>query len=233
MGIRRQTHQYDCSQPTHCPIHDSLARDRLTSALELSPHHISAYGLILEEGTPLAQQAEKANSSLLFPQEKEEQAMYKEGIELLQHHGFIQYEISNYALEGHQCQHNLGYWQRADYYGFGPAAVSTLNTTRFANTSNLSLWLKGIEQSIPAGEEETLTPLMLQEEKVMLSLRMTKGLASEDWDAISPTPLQALPLVQQLLADNLATLKEGHLALTPAGMMVSNTIISRLFEAIP
>lgn len=204
----------------------------LKAALELSPHHISAYGLILEEGTPLTQQAEAIESSLLFPSEEEEQTMYKEGIELLASYGLKQYEISNYALNGHQCRHNIGYWQGAEYYGFGPSAVSTLGTTRFANTSHLDSWQEGITKGTPQGEEERLTPSMLQEEKVMLSLRMTKGLNAKDWNDICPTPLKQLPLVQQLCADKLATFNDQHLALTPSGMMVSNAIISRLFESI-
>ena len=204
----------------------------LKSALELSPNHISAYGLILEEGTPLAQKLEENKASFQFPTEEDELSMYKEGIELLQRHGFKQYEISNYAQQGHQCQHNLGYWQGTNYYGFGPSAVSTLSTTRFANTSDFASWLNGVTNGAPEGEEETLTPHILQEEKVMLSLRMTKGLAADDWNTINPTPLHTLPLVQQLLTQNLATFDNSHLALTPSGMMVSNTIISRLFESI-
>lgn len=204
----------------------------LKSALALSPHHISAYGLIIEEATPLAQTLEKNDAFFQSPSEEDELGMYKEGIDLLQCHGFKQYEISNYAQQGHQCQHNLGYWRGVNYYGFGPSAVSTLSTTRFANTSDFSSWLSGITNGAPEGEEETLTLHILQEEKVMLSLRMTEGLATEDWNAISPTPLRTLPLVQQLLAENLATFDNRHLALTPSGMMVSNAIISRLFESI-
>ena len=204
----------------------------LESALALSPHHISAYGLILEEGTPLAQKLKENKTSFQFPTEEDELTMYKEGIKLLQRHGFKQYEISNYAQHGHQCQHNLGYWQGINYYGFGPSAVSTLSTTRFANTSDFASWLTGVTNGSPEGEEEALTPHMLQEEKVMLSLRMTEGLAADDWNTVSPTPLHTLPLVQQLLAEKLATFDNCHLALTPSGMMVSNAIISRLFESI-
>lgn len=272
----------------------------LTSAVKLSPHHISAYGLILEEDTPLAQKvhmAEEAGSEaqsqpfqvttesgekentmserqdksdeslsqtlatsssladppskqaqqtpqspqflkvqqrfLLLPHEDEERDMYRKGIELLKKHGFEHYEISNYAKPGHQCRHNLGYWQGQNYYGFGPSAVSTLGARRLSNIAHLEHWAKGVEQGKIAGEEEILTPPMLQEEKVMLSLRMTRGLSTEDWRHISPVPLNKLPLVTQLIHDKLATFDAGHLALTPSGMMVSNAIISRLFEAIP
>ena len=215
--------------PQNTPMNRWL--QTLETALQLSPQHISAYGLILEEGTPLTLQV--AAGTVTLPCEEEEQAMYRAGIDFLHAHGYHQYEISNYALPGHECRHNIGYWTGEEYLGFGPAAVSTVSGLRRTNTPNIHDWAQGIYAYHPVVEEETLTPHMLQEEKVMLSLRMTSGLALIDWLNVSPTPLSHMPFVEQLVAENLATLTSTHLRLTPSGMMVSNAIISRLFEAIP
>lgn len=240
--------------------------ETLKIALECAPHHISAYGLILEEGTPLAKLANKESEAhqagrrqseqaiskerrikrnqeseinptsgdrLILPADDEEKAMYLQGAELLSRHGFNQYEISNYALPGHQCRHNLGYWQGGDYLGFGPAAVSTLGTSRFTNVSDFERWTRAICAGHAAGEAEELPLHALQEEKIMLSLRMAQGLDVDAWNAISPQTLSSLPFVRQLLNDGLATFGNGRFALTPTGMLVSNAIISRLFEYIP
>ena len=93
-------------------------KHNLETIAELSPEHISAYSLIIEEGTPFAQK------DLILPTEDEEYQMYEDTAEILRKYGFHQYEISNYARDGFECRHNKGYWQRTEYLGAGLGAAS-------------------------------------------------------------------------------------------------------------
>jgi oxygen-independent coproporphyrinogen-3 oxidase len=95
----------------------------------LAPEHISAYSLILEEGTPLYENRE----SYVFPSEEEERQMYLMTRRYLEEQGYHRYEISNYAKEGYECRHNKVYWQRGDYVGFGLGAASMVADCRWSN----------------------------------------------------------------------------------------------------
>ena len=90
----------------------------LRTVAGLDPEHISAYSLIIEEGTPFA------SRTLNLPDEDAEYNMYEATAQILREYGFEQYEISNYAKKGRECRHNVGYWIRQDYLGFGLGASS-------------------------------------------------------------------------------------------------------------
>ena len=90
----------------------------LRTVAGLEPEHISAYSLIIEEGTPFA------SRTLSLPDEDTEYNMYEATVQILREYGFEQYEISNYAKKGRECRHNVGYWIRQDYLGFGLGASS-------------------------------------------------------------------------------------------------------------
>ena len=96
--------------------------DTLEYALSLEPRHISAYGLIPEEGTPLYRDLQ--SGLLQLPAPETEREMYDKAIHLLYAHGFTRYEISNFALRGYECIHNLGYWTQIPYIGLGVSAAS-------------------------------------------------------------------------------------------------------------
>lgn len=104
-------------------------RKTLERVTALSPEHISAYSLILEEGTPLYVN----QKSYTFPNEDEDREMYGLTAEVLGEAGFHRYEISNYARDGKECRHNKVYWRRGDYVGFGPGASSMVNNVRWKN----------------------------------------------------------------------------------------------------
>ena len=118
-----------------------LPRQNLTSwekSLEviagMEPEHISAYSLIIEEGTPFAEKKPE------LPDEEEERRMYERTWEILQSYGYHQYEISNYAKKGKECRHNLGYWTRKEYLGFGVGSASLFQNQRFTNLRDLSVY---------------------------------------------------------------------------------------------
>ena len=115
-------------------------RKNLNVVGSLGPEHISAYGLMIEEGTPFHKLAEE--EKLPLPDEEEEYRMYEDTAQVLSAFGYRQYEISNYALPGRECRHNIGYWTRRDYLGLGIGAASLFRGERFSNTSSLEEYLR-------------------------------------------------------------------------------------------
>ncbi len=149
-------------------------RQSLRQVAELEPEHISAYSLILEEGTPFYQM------DLELPEEEEERRMYEETAQLLGHRGYQQYEISNYALPGRQCSHNVGYWTRDNYLGLGLGAASLMGDWRWNNTDSMEIYLeKSGEPSIIQVDKERLSVKEQMEETMFLGLRMTEGISRQ------------------------------------------------------
>ena len=137
----------------------------------LRPEHISAYSLILEEGTPLYDRYEKGELEL--PDEDTDREMYRETKRILARAGYERYEISNYAKKGYECRHNCGYWQRKDYAGFGIGAASLVENVRFRNGADLLAYL-----AAPLGcreDEQVLGRQEQMEEFMFLGLRMRSG----------------------------------------------------------
>ena len=118
--------------------------DSLTQAVLWRPEHISAYSLIIEEGTVFADWQEKGQLPPL-PEEEADRTMYRRTEEILGQAGYRQYEISNYALPGKECRHNTGYWTGHDYLGLGLGAASCVRGCRFSNTDDLALYLEVLE----------------------------------------------------------------------------------------
>ena len=156
-------------------------RETLTRAVSLEPDHISAYGLKLEEETPLA--ARVASGQVTLPAEGDEEAMYDWLNEFLPQQGFARYEISNYDRPGRECRHNLKYWRYQPYRGFGVAAHSFDGKARFANTEELSRYIARMAAGESAEEfRETLADPDRMAEYVFLALRTTAGLSAPDFE---------------------------------------------------
>ena len=113
--------------------------ESLEKIIDLGAEHISAYSLIVEEGTPFYQLYEEDKLSL--PEEETERQMYYRTKERLKQAGFERYEISNYAKKGYRCRHNVRYWQRENYLGIGLGAASMIEDVRFKNTEWLDEYL--------------------------------------------------------------------------------------------
>ena len=156
-------------------------RETLARAVSLAPDHISAYGLKLEEETPLA--ARVASGQVALPAEGDEEAMYDWLNEFLPQQGLARYEISNYARPGRECRHNLKYWRYRPYRGFGVAAHSFDGMARFANTEELSRYIARMTAGESAEEfRETLADPDRMAEYVFLALRTTAGLSAPDFE---------------------------------------------------
>jgi len=129
----------------------------LQKAVELAPDHISAYSLILEDGTPLSREYE--NGCLPpVPEDEEDRRMYHFTRDFLGAHGYRQYEISNYAKDGKRCRHNIGYWTGHDYLGLGLGASSLLQHIRFSNTTDMEHYLQKLQKAHIQPEEADSLP---------------------------------------------------------------------------
>lgn len=141
--------------------------ETLDNVTALKPQHISAYSLIVEEGTPFY------NMELNLPDEKTDREMYHTAISFLKDRGYNQYEISNFAQKGYESVHNSVYWQRGNYKGFGLGAASLVNSARYKNTENITDYIKGVTIT----EKEELTKDDEMAEFMFLGLRMTQGVS--------------------------------------------------------
>ena len=143
---------------------------------ELGPEHISAYSLIVEEGTPFAEM------DLQLPGEELERQMYEDTEKVLAEYGYSRYEISNYASDGRECRHNIGYWKRENYLGFGLGAASLLENVRFSNRSDMEGYLKSKGEPAKLRQEiQRLSKQEQMEEFMFLGLRMTEGVSEEEF----------------------------------------------------
>ncbi|MBR4741679.1 MAG: coproporphyrinogen III oxidase, partial [Desulfovibrio sp.] len=140
--------------------------------------------------------------------------------------------ISNYAVMGYQCRHNAGYWEGEDYLGFGPSATSTLDDHRWTNPADQNKWKENIVTGHVGGEEEVLTPLIKVLEMIMLRLRTSKGLQLAAYQQMTGHDFlqDHKRLVQAMHEKSLIRIRKGYLRLTRSGMIVSNAILSNLFE---
>lgn len=154
--------------------------ETLEKVIALQPEHISAYSLIIEEETKLYDQIEKYE--LLLPSEEEEREMYYRTKERLGEAGYGRYEISNYAKEGRECFHNLGYWSRENYLGIGLGSSSCIENIRYSNDTNMESYLKKAEAGVSVRvTEEVLTQTEQMEEFMFLGLRKTEGVSTQEF----------------------------------------------------
>ena len=149
----------------------------LRKIIHLPPEHISAYSLILEEGTPFYQ---KYNSGCYpLPDEEQERLMYRETEQILAQAGYERYEISNYAKKGYACRHNLVYWQGGDYLGLGLGSSSYMDGVRFHNTNDLDTY---VNQGAYVEEREEISVQAKMEEFMFLGLRVMAGVSGTEFE---------------------------------------------------
>ena len=200
----------------------------LQTIISLQPEHISAYSLIVEEGTTFAKlYGEGCKLEHLLPMEEDERRMYERTEELLREAGYHRYEISNYAKEGNECQHNLGYWERKEYLGLGLGASSLIEETRFHNTDETEEYLRDASNPILLRRgQEKLDRQEQMEEFVFLGLRKIRGIQEEKftemfgediWDCYGKN-------LERVIKEGLLEREEGVLRLTRKGIDVSNYV---------
>lgn len=201
-------------------------RETLERAIALSPTHISAYSLQIEEGTPFFEEKDR----LVLPTDEENADLYDLCRETLGAAGYEQYEISNYAKPGYASKHNLRYWKLSPYIGVGVSAYSYFEGVRYGHSRSLAEYLQDDFSRRPAGETETAESR--EYETVMLGLRLREGIDdaafARDFGVTFTEKYgeKMAPYVHHGLAYH-----TGHgMALTPAGMYVSLGILSEILE---
>lgn len=198
----------------------------------LSPEHISMYDLKLEEGTLLY----KNRSRLVFPDEDTEADMYLAAVDYLASAGYAQYEISNFARNGKMSRHNLKYWNCEEYIGFGAAAHSFFDGTRFAFIRNAAKYVQAIEQpdsDVCITEKyETVDENERIGEYIMLRLRLRAGINERDFIRRFGRSFFAMygTKLSRYVTGGYAVRTDNCFALTPKGLFVSNYILTDLLN---
>jgi oxygen-independent coproporphyrinogen-3 oxidase len=189
--------------------------------------HISMYALTPEDGTPIY--TDYLNGEL--PDSDEVATMYSYGVEKLKSLGYDRYEVSNFAKKGKESRHNLNYWARGEYIGFGVSASSHINNKRFTNTFDLDEYFKCIlSNHLPVVDTEEVDELGQKEEFIMLALRTDKGLNRNRYRAYFGTDFcteYAAPLEKN---SKYLEVTDDYVRILPEYLYVQNTIIVDFFS---
>lgn len=202
----------------------------LHSVAGLKPEHLSVYSLIVEENTPLYHWVNRGNEDKL-PSEEVEREMYYKTKEILHEYGYERYEISNYAKPGYECRHNLGYWNRTNYVGFGLGAASLLENRRYQNCSDMKSYLE--HAGSVKDNEEILSIQDAMAEYMFLGLRRMKGISTPDFTEQFGVPYHEVygDLTKDLLNRGLLCQNGQSIYLSDYGIDVSNRVMAEfLFE---
>lgn len=214
-------------------------RNTIRRIIMLKPEHISAYSLIVEEGTPFCERYSGAGAKLL-PDEDTERAMYRAAKEILGQAGFERYEISNYAKPGRACRHNIGYWTGEEYLGLGLGASSYVDGWRFSNTGDMERYLAAGRAEMCGNRDgcghkaafyESVTRTTEQsrmEEFMFLGLRMVRGVPEDEFARRFGKTMDEVygPVLRQMEELGLMEKDGAFWRLTERGIDVSNGVMA-------
>ena len=188
---------------------------------DLNPEHISIYSLILEEGTPFY------GMNLKLPNEEEERLMVHSIPEILGSE-YHQYEISNYSKKGFECKHNIKYWKRDEYLGFGLSAASFMSETRFKNTDDIKVYLDNSDNKNVYTEFDVLNKDEQMSEYMILGLRMNEGVNLSDFEKTFGKSVFDVygDKITLHIKEELLERKDNHLFLTEKGRDLANYVWS-------
>ena len=196
----------------------------LEEVISLSPEHISAYGLKIEDGTAFGARIDE----LRLPDEDEEYVMYCLCEEKLSKNGYNRYEISNFSKRGYESKHNLRYWRLEDYIGFGVAAHSCIDGVRSGNSRDIEAFLCGKDIT---EEREEITPTDRLNEFIMLGLRLEDGLDLCEYERLSGKNFfDDRPSAKTFLEQGFLKQDGARLSFTTRGFFVSNSILCEILS---
>lgn len=201
----------------------------IDAALSLQVQHISAYSLILEEGTPLYAQ----RGGLHFPSEEEIDEMQEIAIERMGQAGLARYEISNYALPGFECRHNMLYWENGEYIGLGCGAHGRVGRVRYENVTDIDEYFSRMAQgALPQAAQREVSAREDTFDSIMLGTRMLRGVDIAAFAKRFGEPPEALfgEALPKLVQEGLMEEKGGFLRLTKAGLDLQNQVLLRLMD---
>jgi oxygen-independent coproporphyrinogen-3 oxidase len=208
----------------------------LKVAVESDPQHLSCYILSFEPGTPLYRDRQEGRlKPLTDPQVCE---LFETTLEFLSDHGYVQYEISNFArastgssglngAEHNRSRHNMKYWQFVPYVGLGPSAHSFLKPKRYWNCANVKKYIQDLEaEKLPIAGEERLSVEQLMMEAIYLGLRQTEGILIDVFDKKFGVNFKTMfeEVIIHLETKGFAELSQNRCALTSKGMLYLDSI---------
>ena len=205
-------------------------KDTLKRVTDLNPEHISAYSLIIEDGTPFGEKYGSEEGRKLLPDEDSEREMYHETKRFLRDCGYERYEISNYAKPGRACRHNIGYWTGLPYLGLGLGASSYMDGCRFAVISDMKQYLE--EKPGMFTDVEKLTKKDMEEEFFYVGLRMTAGVSLPEFERrFGVSAKDVYPGLMEMFVEEKAAVFQGdRFVLTDYGLDVSNYIMAQFLQ---
>ncbi len=190
----------------------------LKDAIAINPPHISAYSLVIETGTKMGSQLSRGEIKAVSDDDAADK--YQLAEKMLTENGYEWYEISNWAKENKECQHNLNYWKGNNWWGIGPGAHSHINGIRWWNQKLPKKWRESLDQDqSPALARENLTTEQIRNEKVMLLSRLKTGIDKADFDQKN---------VEKLINDKLVNEVSGKLELTLEGRLLADVVFRQL-----
>lgn len=201
--------------------------DTLRKVADLEPEHISAYSLIIEEGTLFYERYGEGRHAEELPDEDIERQMYVRTGEILEDYGYHRYEISNYAKDGYECRHNLGYWDRKEYLGLGAGASSLMDHIRWKEPDHI-----GPSTGLVLEEREDFTRLRRKdemEEFMFLGLRKINGVSEYDFYKSFRVSMDEIykESIENLIKEGLLVREEDRIRLTDRGIDLSNYALSQ------
>ena len=202
-------------------------QETLEKVIKLRPEHISAYSLIIEEGTPFFDMFDRGE--LKETDEETDRKMYYLAKEMLSDKGYKQYEISNFAKEGFECYHNKVYWRTEEYQGFGLGAHSYADGVRFHNTYDMKEYLRGEGFRL---DKEFLSLQEKQEEFMFMGLRMNEGVSEAEFLRRFGESMDSVygDEIKELISEELLVKKDGRLSLTDRGVDISNSVFEKFIR---
>lgn len=202
-------------------------QDSLKEAVQLQPEHLSIYGLMVEEETPLSQ-----NLKLLeiLPTDDDQAEMYAWTRDYLREAGYLHYETSNFARPGFECQHNLGYWRGEDYLGLGPGAVGCIQNVRAKNIEDIAQYIEDLEQNqlpLESTDVEILTEQDRMAERMILGLRLSQGVNLASFKQEFGLDIRDIyqSVLERYLQTKVLILDEETLRLNPDFWFVANGVL--------
>ncbi len=208
----------------------------LDTVSKLSPEHISAYCLKIEENTPFG----KIKNSLRLPSDEDESLMYETLYSYLDKKGYLQYEISNFSKQGYRCQHNMKYWLSMEYVGIGVSAHSFVDGKRYYYSSDINEYISSVKNgTMPkriyeegySNNSHSLNQNSKIDEYIMLKLRLSDGIELNEFkNRFNIDFYDYAKEAREFLSTGHAVEQGGSYSLTPKGFFVSNYILLKLLK---
>ena len=222
----------------NCDIMFSLPKQTMEDWLEtlekitsFNIEHISAYSLIVEDGTPFKKMYDEGKLSL--PDEETDRQMYHIANEFLGEKGFMRYEISNFAKKGYESRHNITYWDTREYIGAGLGSHSYIDGKRFHNTYDMDKYIAygGLSENIKE-DIEVLSEDVKMEEFMFMGLRMARGIEKEEFKRRFNVTIESVYKneIEELKGQMLLEEKNGFLFLTDQGIDISNYVFEKFIK---